>query len=123
MILYLSSRHHPETWVKGGFVQIDKMTFLNSEVVNNIMEFVTIRVGHMEINYGDARFRRTDNGNAFHNPFVGNYIMDAFTTEIGGEVYFQARGFLAMLAATGGEIQGGVTRPEQRSPSLYGKLG
>ena len=44
---------------------------------------------HMEINYGDAHFRRSDNGNALYNPFVGNYIMDAFTTEIGGEVYLK----------------------------------
>ena len=48
-----------------------------------------VRVGHMEINYGDAHFRRSDNGNAIYNPFVGNYIMDAFTTEIGGEVYLK----------------------------------
>ena len=45
----------------------------------------------MEINYGDAHFRRSDNGNAIYNPFVGNYIMDAFTTEIGGEVVPQSR--------------------------------
>ena len=43
-----------------------------------------MKVGHFEINYGDAHFRRTDNGNAMYNPFVGNLIMDAFTTEIGG---------------------------------------
>ena len=54
------------------------------------MQIVTVRVGHFEINYGDAHFRRSDNGNAIYNPFVGNYIMDAFTTEIGGEVYLKA---------------------------------
>ena len=55
------------------------------------MQIATLRVGHFEINYGDAHFRRTDNGNAIYNPFVGNYIMDAFTTEIGGEVYLARR--------------------------------
>ena len=50
-----------------------------------------MRVGHLEINYGDAHFRRSDNGNAMYNPFVGNYILDAFTTEIGGEVVPQDR--------------------------------
>lgn len=123
LITYLSSRHHPETWVKGGYLQFDKLGFLNSGLVDNAMEFLTLKVGHMEINYGDAHFRRTDNGNAFYNPFVGNYIMDAFTTEIGAELYLKTGGFLAMLAATGGEIQGGVHRPKQRGPSLYGKLG
>ena len=54
------------------------------------MKYVTLRVGHFEINYGDAHFRRTDNGNAMYNPLVGNYILDAFTTEIGGEAYLRS---------------------------------
>jgi hypothetical protein len=123
LITYLSSKHHPETWVKGGFVQIDKMPFLNSSVVDNIMQYISFRVGHMEINYGDAHFRRTDNGNAFYNPFVGNYIMDAFTTEIGGEVYYFHNGIIAMAAITGGEIQGSIIKTQQRAPSFYGKIG
>ncbi|MCC9165836.1 hypothetical protein [Pontibacter harenae] len=123
LITYLSSRHHPETWVKGGYIQIDKLGFLNSPIADKIMENVTLRVGHMEINYGDAHYRRTDNAQAFYNPFVGNYIMDAFTTEIGGEVIYQKNGFLALAAITGGEIQGGVTKPDQRKPSFYGKVG
>ena len=120
---YLSSRHHPEAWVKGGYLQVDKMAFLGSESIDNLMKYVTLKVGHFEINYGDAHFRRTDNGNALYNPFVGNYIFDSFTTEIGGEVYLKANGFLAMGAITGGEIRGSVTSPDDRAPSFYGKLG
>jgi hypothetical protein len=123
LVTYLSSRHHPESWVKGGYIQFDKLAFLNSPTFDKIMENVTIRVGHMEINYGDAHFRRSDNGNAMYNPFVGNYIMDAFTTEVGGEVFYQNKGFLAMAALTGGEIQGGVTNPSKRKPNFIGKIG
>ncbi len=123
LVTYLSSRHHNEAWVKGGYLQIDKAPFFNSVVVDRIMEFVTLKVGHMEINYGDAHFRRTDNGHALYNPLVGNLIMDAFTTEIGAELYIHHSGVLAMIAATGGEIRGDVTRPDDRSPSVYGKLG
>ncbi len=120
---YLSSRHHPEAWVKGGYVQIDKSP-LDSEPLHRLMENLTVKVGHFEINYGDAHFRRTDNGNAIYNPFVGNLIMDAFTTEIGGEVYYRNEaGLLAMVGITGGEIQGSVLRPDDRAPSFYGKLG
>lgn len=123
LVTYLSSRHHPEAWVKGGYVQVDKLPMLNSALIDNIMQYVTIRAGHFEINYGDAHFRRSDNGNALYNPLVGNYIMDAFTTEIGGEVNFQHQGWLAMAAMTGGEIQGSIVRPDERAPSFYGKLG
>lgn len=120
---YLSSRHHPEAWVKGGYLQVDELPMLHSAALDGLMEYVTLKVGHFEINYGDTHFRRSDNGNALYNPFVGNYIMDAFTTEIGGEVYVQHDGFLVMGAITGGEIRGAVENPDGRAPSFYGKVG
>lgn len=121
---YLSSRHHPEAWVKDGYVLIDGAPMLESEALDQLMEYVTVRLGHFEINYGDSHFRRTDNGNAMHNPFVGNLIMDAFTTEIGGEVYVRTpSGLFAMGSVTGGEIRGTVQRPDDRSPAFIGKVG
>jgi hypothetical protein len=119
---YLSSRHHNETWVKDGFILIDESP-LDMPLLNSLMQYVTVKVGHMEINYGDAHFRRSDNGNALYNPFVGNYILDAFTTEIGGEVYLRAKGLIAMGSVTGGEIRGTVLTPERRGPTFIGKLG
>jgi hypothetical protein len=119
---YLSSRHHNETWVKDGFIQIDKSP-IDFAPARMLFEIVTLKVGHMEINYGDAHFRRSDNGNALYNPFVGNYILDAFTTEIGGEAYLKTGPVIAMAAIMGGEIRGTVLTPEQRGPSYIGKLG
>lgn len=119
---YLSSRHHQETWVKDGYILLDASPIDNA-ILNRIMDVVTLRVGQFEINYGDAHFRRSDNGNAFFNPFVGNLLMDAFTTEIGAEAYARKNGFLAMAGVTGGEIHGQVTRPSERSPSYIAKLG
>jgi hypothetical protein len=119
---YLSSRHHNETWVKDGYLLIDASP-IDVEFLNNLMEFVTIKAGHFEINYGDAHFRRSDNGNAMYNPFVGNLILDAFTTEIGGEMYLRAAGFMAMASLTGGEVRGNVVRPNDRSLAFIGKLG
>lgn len=130
LITYLSSRHHPEAWVKGGYIQFDELPFFESDFVDGIMDKVTLRVGHMEINYGDAHFRRTDNGNAMFNPFVGNYIVDAFNTEIGAEAYYKQGDLSAMLAVTGGEINGNITEANtsevdensKRSPSIIGKI-
>jgi hypothetical protein len=119
---YLSSRHHPETWVKDGYLLVDASP-IDVPVLHTIMDYVTLRLGHFEINYGDAHFRRTDNGNALYNPFVGNYIMDAFTTEIGGEVYVRSGPFMAMGGVTGGEIRGQVVRPDDRAPTYLAKAG
>ena len=122
MASYLSARHHQETWVKDGYLQIDDSPIDNA-ALNKLMQYVTIRAGHMEINYGDEHFRRTDNGNAMFNPFVGNLLMDAFTTEIGGELYLKKGPVFAMGGAFGGETRGQVTVPEKRSPAYLGKVG
>jgi hypothetical protein len=119
---YLSSRHHNEAWVKDGYLLVDELP-VNVPALNKVMEYVTVKAGHFEINYGDAHFRRSDNGNALYNPFVGNLVMDAFTTEIGTEVYLRAAGFMAMGSVTGGEIKGNILTPDDRSPAYIFKLG
>jgi hypothetical protein len=122
MTSYLSARHHQESWVKDGYVLMDASP-IDNVLLKDIMKYATVKVGHFEINYGDSHFRRSDNGNSMFNPFVGNYVLDAFTTEIGAEVYARSDGVIAMLAATGGEIRGQVTAPSARSLSTIGKLG
>lgn len=122
MTSYLSARHHNETWVKDGYIQIDQSP-IDMPLLKAAMEIVTVRVGDFEINYGDAHFRRTDNGQAAYNPFIGNYILSSFTTQIGGEVYLKTKGLVGMFALTAGELRGTVTTPERRGPSFIGKLG
>ncbi|MDI3521446.1 MAG: hypothetical protein PWQ17_1186 [Anaerophaga sp.] len=120
---YLSSRHHTAPYVKGGYFQIDKLDFVREGFMENLMQYVTIRVGHMENNYGDAHFRRSDNAQALFNPFVGNLIMDGFTTEVGGEVYYRKNGFIGMVGLTNGKLNQSVTYPGETKPSFLAKLG
>src|SRR5690554_4264517 len=120
---YLSSRHHPEPYVKGGYFQIDKLEFIKPGFMEDIMKYTTIKVGHMENNYGDAHFRRTDNAQAIYNPFVGNLIMDAFTTEVGAEVYYFNSGFLGMVGVTNGKLNQSVDKSNDTGPSFLAKLG
>jgi hypothetical protein len=100
---YLSARHHNEAWVKGGYLLMDQLPFLSSDA-NSIMKNLTLKVGVMELNYGDAHFRRTDNGAALKNAFVGNYVMDAFTTAPALELMFRNNGIIAMAGVTSGTI-------------------
>jgi hypothetical protein len=130
---YMSSRHHPEFWVKGGYIQIDKLSMFEGNT-SWFDDYLRVKIGHFQPNFGDMQFRRTDAGNAMFNPFVENFIMDAFTTEIGGEVYiFPVEGFMAMLGMTSGFINGNIenypgnpigNNPEatKKSPSIFGKL-
>jgi hypothetical protein len=135
VVTYLSARHHNEAWVKGGYIQFDKLPF-KGEFWTNLMKIATIKVGHMEINYGDEHFRRSDGGQTLYNPFMDGYIADAFATEIGGEVYLQKNGLFGMLGVTNGMIKGNIDSATEgkvngtvvdantnRSPSIYLKGG
>lgn len=129
---YMSSRHHSEFWVKGGYIQIDKLPMFNNP--EWFTKYVRVKIGHFQPNFGDMQFRRSDGGNAMYNPFVENLIYDAFTTEIGGEAYiFPVEGVMAMVGMSTGFINGNIdnypdlpvgTNKEQtkKSPSVFFKL-
>jgi hypothetical protein len=134
LTMYLSSRHHEETWVKGGYIQFDKMLFLKSDFINRIMKSVTLKIGDFEVDYGDAHYRRSDGGNSIHNPFAENYIMDEFATEIGGDIYFHPQsGIIVMAGVTNGElnptviestkIDSATGKVNYYAPAFHGKLG
>jgi hypothetical protein len=119
---YMSSRHHNEFWVKGGYLQIDESP-IDHPALNRLMDYLTIRAGMFELNYGDAHFRRTDNGNSIFNPFIENYILDAFNTEIGAEVYARTGPWIAMVGVTDGVNKGAVANPDDRGPAYLAKIG
>jgi len=122
---YLSSKHHNEAWVKGGHLQIDRLDFIAPGFLEGIMQYTTITVGLDEFAYGDAVFRRTDNARAIYNPFIGNYIMDSFTTEGFGQATVQKDGFLVVLGVTNGKLnQNVVVNPDTDNRlSFFGKVG
>lgn len=122
---YMSSRHHSEFWVKGGYIQFDKLPMFGSP--QWFTDNFRVKIGHFQVNYGDQQFRRTDNGNALYNPFVGNYIMDAFATEIGAEVYYLNGPITFMGGMTAGLISGNVqdysdNEDINKNPAILAKL-
>ena len=132
--VYLASRHHEDTWVKGGYIQFDKLLFLHSDLINDIMKSVTIKVGQTDVDYGDQHFRRSDGGNTIYNPFIENYIMDEFATELGAEVYYHSNsGLFLMGGISNGELDETVVAPvkidsatnqvNKYDPAFHGKLG
>jgi hypothetical protein len=104
MRTYLSSRHHTESYVKGGYIQMDKLDFVSPGFLSGLMDYTYIKIGMDQINYGDVQFRRTDNAMSIYNPFISNYIMDAFTTEPFLEVTYQNNGFLGVVGVTNGRL-------------------
>jgi hypothetical protein len=62
---------------------------------------------------------------AIYNPFVGNYIMDAMTTEPFGELTIQSNGLLAVVGVSNGKLNQSVAVSEDadNQPTIYAKLG
>jgi len=129
---YMSARRHSEFWVKGGYIQIDKLPMLGNP--KWFADYLRVKIGHFQPNFGDMQLRRSDGGNAMFNPFVENYILDAFTTEIGGEVYiFPVDGLMGMVGMSSGFINGNVENyaeannssgvvPTKKNPSVFAKV-
>jgi hypothetical protein len=119
---YLSSRNHTEAWVKGGYFQIDDLNFISEGFLAGVMEHTRFRFGMDEINYGDTHFRRSDNAAAIYNPFVGNFIMDSFTTEPFAEVTVMKSGFLGVAGISNGRLNQKPTSGDN-GVAMFGKLG
>lgn len=102
---YMSSRHHNDAWVEGGYLIINRLPFLRA--ADPIMKYFTIKAGVMMPNYGDAHFYRSNNSDVMANPFVGNWIMDAYTNNPGLEVMFRSQGFLVMVGTNNGRLNYG----------------
>jgi len=134
LTVYLASRHHEDAWVKGGYIQFDKLLFLHSSLIDTLMKSFTIKIGQFDVDYGDQHYRRSDGGNTIYNPFIENYIMDEFATELGGEIYYHhSSGLFLMLGATNGELDPTVVagtkidsttgKPNHYDPAFQAKLG
>lgn len=102
---YMSSRHHNEAWVEGGYLIIDNMPFLPA--TDNIMKYLTIKAGVMMPDYGDAHYFRSNNAAVLNNPFVGSWVMDAYTTNPGIEVMYRNNGILALIGTNNGRMNYG----------------
>jgi hypothetical protein len=119
---YLSSRHHTEAWVKGGYFQIDNLDFLSEGFLAEVMEYARFRFGMDEINYGDTHFRRSDNARSIYNPFVSNYIMDSFATEPFAEFSVQHSGVLGVVGISNGRLNQSPTSGDDGF-AVFAKVG
>ena len=120
--IYLSSRPHPEkVYGHQGYILARGVPEnLNAGPVASLFRAVDVKAGHFEIDYGDHRFRRSDNARVQHNALIGNYIIDPKTVEIGVEVATEPGRLNAMI----GVGSGSTTEKFKKGTgfSVHGKL-
>lgn len=127
----LSSHHHNETYVKGGYATIDNLDFIAPGFASDIMKYATIKVGVNDINFGDDHFRRSDNADVMRNPFVNNPGVESYMQAPHIEVYYRMPSInsLVMVGVTNGQVNpDDVTntavagKGSSNRPGVYGKF-
>jgi hypothetical protein len=89
--LYLSSRPHPSTtYGNEGYMlfrRIPDDSSVSRAFNESIFEYVNVKLGHFEIDFGDHHYRRSDNAWVQRNLLIGNYLVDPDVEEIGAEIF------------------------------------
>jgi hypothetical protein len=121
--LYISSPNHEgDVYDREGYLYVDHLPeALQTDFTESIFQYVDVKAGHMELNYGDVHWYRSDVGQVQQNPLVGNYVVDPNTLGIGAEVYGEFGPVYAMVGLNNGATTGDFA--DGRGFVYQGKVG
>ncbi len=102
---YLSSKHHPgQVTDREGYLLLSGLPpALDRYGLGKIFEFVNVKAGAFEPDFGDQHWTRSDNADVQRNPLIGNWLVDPNTTETGVEVVGRY-GWVGALAGVGSGV-------------------
>jgi hypothetical protein len=121
--LYLASRPHPSTtYGHEGYLIFHRMpgSLGENSLIQKFFDIADVKVGAFDIDFGDSRYRRSNNARVQYNPLIGNYVVDPETEEIGVEVYSKPTRLNWLVALTNGTTTGHVDR--SNGYGVHGKL-
>ncbi len=120
--IYLSSRHHEGYLMpREGFITVTSAPGgLDFAPVNRLFDFINVKAGHFEIDFGNAHLRRSDNAEVQRNPLVGNDIVDPNVVYVGAEVSTKPARFNALVGVTNGQTTGDLQDGHQYA--FHGKV-
>jgi hypothetical protein len=88
--VYLSTKAHPSQ-LQGheGYMLMRGLpdSLADTPGLKSLFSVANVKAGQFDIDFGDHRYRRTDNARGQRNPFVGNTLFDPSATEVGVEVF------------------------------------
>jgi hypothetical protein len=103
--LYLSSKHHQgQVYGHEGYLFLDRLPKSWDKLgLNKVFQYLDVKAGHFELDYGNLRYFRSDNAQVARNPLIGNYVVDPNTVE-GGVELIGAFGPVQAVAGFGGGL-------------------
>ena len=122
--LYLASRPHAsQTYGHQGYLLLHAVpeNLSNLKILNTVFDYIDIKAGHFQINWGDNYYHRSDNADVQRNPLIGNFVVDPEIASVGAEIYTEPNPFFnAMLGLTSGTTTENFV--EGRGTGVHGKI-
>lgn len=120
--IYLSSRHHEgEVSPREGYMTITSAPQgLSFRPIKKVFEYVNVKAGHFEIDYGNQHLRRSDNAQVQNNPLIGNDVVDPNVVYVGTEISTKPQRFNALVGLTNGQTTGDFQ--EGHKYAFHGKV-
>lgn len=107
--LYLASRPHPsQVYGHEGYIVIRDLpdSVGGISVIDPIFDYINIKAGAFDIDFGDQQYRRSNNASVQRNPLIGNYVVDPSSEEIGVEIFSNPSQFNWLVGVTSGGTTG-----------------
>jgi hypothetical protein len=86
---YIASRPHSNTmYGHEGYILFKQLPApLNTGLFADGFNYVNVKLGAFDIDFGDDNYRRSNNARVQRNPLIANPLIDPNVEEIGGEIY------------------------------------
>ncbi len=119
--LFISSKHHTETWGYQGYF---RMTQLPSWMKLGAFgafydEHLEVKAGQMTIDFGDGLLYRSINGDVYNNELIGNPVVSPALTTLGMEATGHSGIFHLMAGFSNGTTKGDIQ--QGHGTALHGK--
>jgi hypothetical protein len=120
--LYVASRPHPNTmYAHEGYLLFKQMPApLDTGLLGDVFNYINVKVGAFDIDFGDGNYRRSNNAFVQRNPLIGNPLVDPNVEEIGGEVYTIKGPIYALFGLTNGTTTEHFDYGTE--PAIHGKI-
>ena len=116
--VFISSRpHEDELQANEGFILFRDLP----GPLEPVFEFVHVKAGGFEMDFGDAHYRRSVNAEVLRNPLIGNYVVDPRVVDIGFE-FFNPPGTLPVNWLVGVGVGNNGDFQAHRSVQVHSKL-
>jgi hypothetical protein len=121
--VYLSTKAHANQ-LQGheGYMLMRSLPEPLDEVpgLKQLMAIANVKAGQFDIDFGDHRYRRTDNARGQRNAFIGNTLIDPSATEVGVEIFSKPSKINWLVGVGSGSETG--TFEDGRNMGMHGKL-